>query len=677
MNHRNYAILYDLINNHSSVINEYAYKFNVSNKTIRNDIKNINLELMQLNHPQILINDNGDIYFDTNKKINMDAILTLIRESNYYTYHLTPEERKTILAIKLLNSKGYITITELSDDLLVSRNTMISDLDELKDWFKKNNIKLNSYPRKGYKLAGTEREIRNAMIQLFLMNSDMIIFNDENQSILSKFLLEEINDNNKINDIVKIIREIEKKYNVRFTSFSYRKVVYSLLVMINRIICGNYIKKTSKNYEEKINQNSKYKMAMDLLNKLIDKFSFKFMSSELENIIDILSCQSYIKNNEKSIDMIDSQILINEFIYNVSKELNINYYLDFYLYDLLISHMKSAINRAKQGRYVENPLNDQIINIYPYVYNIIKDNIYIIENNLNINFNSDELSFITMYIMSILEKNNLKDTNIKVIICCTTGQCTAQLLAVRLQMFCKQVEIYDIVSPHNLEDLNINKFDLIISTIPLSYQKKPWIQVNALLPESDLYKVQNIITKLQTEKIKQIPSSKNIICDDYKINIFSESGAERKFVDLFDEKRIKLDVDVNNWEESVREAGKLLYEDNIITLDYIDSMIKIIKKNGPYVVIYPGIAIPHANPKDGALKVGASLIGLKNPINFDHKKNDPVKFVIALSVKDSKINKSLYSLTKLLKAGNFIENLSKANTSQEIIKIINDCENNI
>lgn len=683
MNQRSNDILYDIVNGNFNTINNYAKKFKVSTRTIRNDIKEINMELLDRNHQNLIINEQGKIKFDSGKIIDFEIVMSIFKEHDYYTYHLSPEERKTILAMILMNSNEFVTVSKLSDLLLVSRNTILNDLDELKLWFSENNLKLESYTRKGFLVKGLESDIRKGMMQLFVINSDITIINDETQSILSKFLLQEIDKNCAIDYIFKIIKEVEKEYEVIFTNFSYRKVAYSVLVNINRILSGNIIEDQSSEYSNIIMKSSKYDTAKGLMDKLSKKFKFEITKSELENTVDILRCQSYIKNSGKKIDMIDIQILINEFIYKVSKSLNINYYLDFYLYDLLIMHLKATVNRAKQGKSIENPLVDQVKSIYPYVCNVIKENIVILEEYLNCNFSEHEISFIAMYIISIMEKNNAKDTNVKVVISCATGQGTAQLLATRLQTFCKQVEIYDIVSPHALDDLDIDEYDLIISTIGLKKQEKLWIKVNPLLPPDDIYELQKIIVQIQDQKLKDLKSYKEIkkVVNARESNIEKIRNKENlfktdtKFIDLLSKDRVMSDVEVTDWRDAVRKSGKLLCKSNLTTSYYTEAMIKNIEKNGSYIVIYPGVAIPHAEPDDGALVVGASLIRLKEPIKFNHKINDPVKYVIAFSIKDSdSIGRPMYNLIKMLGTGSFIDDLDRAKDESDIIQIVNNYE---
>ncbi|WP_055280966.1 PTS sugar transporter subunit IIA [Thermococcus sp. EP1] len=133
---------------------------------------------------------------------------------------------------------------------------------------------------------------------------------------------------------------------------------------------------------------------------------------------------------------------------------------------------------------------------------------------------------------------------------------------------------------------------------------------------------------------------------------------------------IKTNVEVATWEESVKVAGEILYKNGKITKDYILGMIETIKKLGPYAVIAPGIALPHARPEDGALKVGISIVVLNNPINFGSP-NDPVKVVIAFSAPDKTSHvQLLQELAKLLSDEEIRGKLANAKTPQEVVEII-------
>lgn len=133
---------------------------------------------------------------------------------------------------------------------------------------------------------------------------------------------------------------------------------------------------------------------------------------------------------------------------------------------------------------------------------------------------------------------------------------------------------------------------------------------------------------------------------------------------------ILTEVEVNNWEEAVRIAGEILYRNKKITKEYIEGMVKTIKSLGPYAVIAPGIALPHARPEDGALKAGFSIVILKKPVNFGSP-NDPVKVVIAFASPDKKSHlEALQEISQLLAKEEIREKLMSAKTPEEVISIL-------
>ena len=82
-------------------------------------------------------------------------------------------------------------------------------------------------------------------------------------------------------------------------------------------------------------------------------------------MISVLRRKSYIKNNGRKIDSIEIQILINEFIFNLAREMDIKYYLNSDLFDLLENHLKLLIYRLSLNDSVTNVLFDESINHIP------------------------------------------------------------------------------------------------------------------------------------------------------------------------------------------------------------------------------------------------------------------------------------------------------------------------
>lgn len=85
---------------------------------------------------------------------------------------------------------------------------------------------------------------------------------------------------------------------------------------------------------------------------------------------------------------------------------------------------------------------------------------------------------------------------------------------------------------------------------------------------------------------------------------------------------------VTDWEEAVRVGGRLMVEAGLVETRYIDTIIANHKEMGPYFVIAPGIAMPHAKPENGVIKTGYAVVTLSTPVEFGDEDNDPVDLLI-------------------------------------------------
>jgi len=134
---------------------------------------------------------------------------------------------------------------------------------------------------------------------------------------------------------------------------------------------------------------------------------------------------------------------------------------------------------------------------------------------------------------------------------------------------------------------------------------------------------------------------------------------------------IDVGVKVEDWQGAIRAAGKLLVDDQAAEPRFVEAMIQVAKDLGPYIVIAPGIALPHARPEDGVLKASMAMITLDPPIDFGNERNDPVQIVVALAAKDNEQHvEGLAGLAKVLGQPELVEQLKRAHTRQDLMTIM-------
>jgi PTS system ascorbate-specific IIA component len=115
----------------------------------------------------------------------------------------------------------------------------------------------------------------------------------------------------------------------------------------------------------------------------------------------------------------------------------------------------------------------------------------------------------------------------------------------------------------------------------------------------------------------------------------SDHGEGALLAGLLPRSSIEVGALVGDWEAAVRAANEILVRSGAVDPAYGDAMIQMIKSEGPYVVIAPGVALPHARPSALVRRTELSLLLLREPVAFGHPENDPVKMVVALAALDS------------------------------------------
>jgi len=141
--------------------------------------------------------------------------------------------------------------------------------------------------------------------------------------------------------------------------------------------------------------------------------------------------------------------------------------------------------------------------------------------------------------------------------------------------------------------------------------------------------------------------------------------------EMLSEETITLGLTVRDWPDAVREAGSLLVKAGAVEPRYIEAMVEMVRDIGPYIVVAPGVALPHARPEDGVKRACMSLVTLTPPVDFGNEYNDPVGLVVAFATTDQKAHiNALAELAKLLSDSITLETLGRASSPEEIMRLI-------
>jgi len=144
-----------------------------------------------------------------------------------------------------------------------------------------------------------------------------------------------------------------------------------------------------------------------------------------------------------------------------------------------------------------------------------------------------------------------------------------------------------------------------------------------------------------------------------------------KLADLLEPGTVKMIRRAERWESVVDEAGHMLLEQGYISPPYIEAMKDVIRENGPYMVIAPGVALLHAESQEYVKQVCLGLVKLENPIEFGHLEYDPVDLAFVLgTLDDHSHTRALAELADLLVDEKWLCGIRTANTKKELLRAL-------
>ena len=135
---------------------------------------------------------------------------------------------------------------------------------------------------------------------------------------------------------------------------------------------------------------------------------------------------------------------------------------------------------------------------------------------------------------------------------------------------------------------------------------------------------------------------------------------------------IALRQSVETWPQALDICARPLLKADVIEPAYVTAIVEQHQRLGPYYVLAPGLAMPHARPEEGAKGLGLSLLKLQQGVSFGSEEFDPVDIIIMLAAPDKHSHIEMISaLAELFSSDEDMSELHRANTLEEIKTVIN------
>ncbi|HGO5846820.1 TPA: PTS sugar transporter subunit IIA [Mannheimia haemolytica] len=144
---------------------------------------------------------------------------------------------------------------------------------------------------------------------------------------------------------------------------------------------------------------------------------------------------------------------------------------------------------------------------------------------------------------------------------------------------------------------------------------------------------------------------------------------------LIENNSILLNQSAANWEDAIKIGTDLLVKAGTIEPRYYDNIVSKIKEMGPYIILAPSLAMPHARPEEGVIKTSFALVTFDTPIYFEGE-DEPVHVMLTLAGSDSDQHmQGLVEITQVLDdpesdTGVDLDKIRRCKTAEEVYAVI-------
>lgn len=475
-------ILYMMLDHQFHTASNLAELLNISPKTVRNRIKEINaigkkyyiciesksrcgyiLEHAGEEEVQKILEEQADMLPDTN------------------------QARTDYLLAYLLNHSDYTKIEELSDFLCVSRSTLQVSLKAAEEILAEYDIKIERKPNYGICARGSEFDIRRCIGE---------------QSIKEPFLMGSIKlyKQDEMEILAEMVVELIEKYKIRLSERILDHLIMQIYTAMKRIRHGFYIELPE--IEDEKRYQTEWIWAEELVKKLEIWQKINYTESEIRYIVIYLAGNKIAggmdSDWENFVVRRELDGLILKMLEQIYYDYGIEFRNNFNLRMALNLHMVPFDIRMRYNMKIRNPILGDIKKNYVFAYMLASYGCSnVLEKHYQMPVSDDETGYFAMTFALALEQMETEVPKARILIICAAGRGSSQLIRYKYEReFGKYLDKIYVCGVYELSSFDFSKVDYIFTTVPI-HQKVPLpiIEVGQFLESPDIVKVRNILGK--------------------------------------------------------------------------------------------------------------------------------------------------------------------------------------
>ena len=444
----------------------------------------------------------------------------LLEGVDFYSYVMSMTERMQLTVLYICIAKERVTIEKLMELTEVSRNTVLNDLNEIRNQLASEQYQVNlaSTKAQGYFLKchplNKIQYVHSLLYHIFVEenHSFVMILTEKIKEFIREDLLlsDELQDflNQRVQDVE---QDLGKKINHHEIKFMLQVLPYLLLSCRNMALNEEEQEDLKREFTL-IRKRIEYQAAKHLNNNLGAIFGLKLNDIEISLLTVLLL--SYRKDRDihaTSQDFVQLKEAIDEFIwrFEVSSHFEIENKED--LLRNLLTHCKALLFRKTYGILSKNPLTRQIKEKYADLFAVTKSCSVILEEAWLISLTDDEVAYLALHMGGFLKHNRAEKQDAKrIYLVCDEGVAVQKLLLKQCLYHLPNENLSAVFTTEQFKSVeDILDVDLLITTNDGLETTLPTIQVQPILDYEDVLNITSFV-KDQTLSTKGVRFSQDL-----------------------------------------------------------------------------------------------------------------------------------------------------------------------
>lgn len=646
-------------------VGRFAEEFGISPRTVRHDLLQIETWLHGLGIEMKRDRKQGVLV--RADEAEKQRIIELLDQRPEY---VDPGLRVHLLLKQLLAEPG-IDSEAVLEEYKISRNTLLSDVQEMKAWLAPRGLKLIR-ERGTMRIEGSERHKRKAYLDL--MRSEipeeriLHYVADERKGRVGERLWNTWFQAEDAHFLFELVKKMEHHLEIRFSDVGRSALILHLLMAMERLWNNNAIRMDPELLNELRGTKEFEWVNRNIRAELESRFNVNVPEEESGYITQhILGAQ---RNHETTDEHSLYGKLARQIVMRVERELDYPLQRTDQIVEGLAIHLKPAMYRAKFQLETRNPLLDQLEREYGPLLDMIGRIADEVLEPHQIRFGRDEIGYILIHIGSGLREQSAVSRRKRVAIVCSSGLGTSAILRKKMEALFPQIEVVGEYSYVESRKITTAEADAVLTMIELGHDLPvPWLKVSPLLPSPDQERVARF---LGTAPLQEAVEADNIQWVNRIIGVVErhaeirdrdglvqgilglQKGAHsipkgRPLTELMPPSSMLLQLPPMDWEAAIREGNRLLRERGLTGLEYEEKLVEMVQNRKHHFIIDDGIAFPHASATDGVWGTGFSLLTFREPIAFGSS-GQPVWLIITQAAADNQ--QHVTALSTLLRVFN-------------------------